>query len=44
MIARISDKEKIKDINSNQTCGLLRLYKEEYRDISEIRTLEQVNY
>jgi len=43
MIARISDKEKIKDITSNQTCGLLRLYKEEYRDIDEIKILEQVN-
>lgn len=43
MITRISDKEKIKDITSNQTCGLLRLYKEEHNDINEIKILEQVN-
>jgi hypothetical protein len=43
MITRISDKEKIKDITRNQTCGLLRLYKEEHNDINEIKILEQVN-
>lgn len=43
MIVRISDKEKVKAITSNQTCELLKLYKEEYNDISEIKILEQVN-
>ncbi|WP_066891218.1 hypothetical protein [Clostridium nigeriense] len=43
MITRISDKEKIKDITRNQTCGLLRLYKEEHNNINEIKILEQVN-
>jgi len=43
MISRISDKEKINDITSHQTCELLRLYKEEHRDTQEIKILEQVN-
>ncbi|NMM65214.1 hypothetical protein HBE96_21765 [Clostridium sp. P21] len=43
MMTRISDEEKIKNITSNQTCELLRLYKEEHNDVSQIKVLEEVN-
>lgn len=43
MIDRISDKERIIQINSNQTYELLKLFKKEYENFSEIKVLEQVN-
>ncbi|AVP62895.1 hypothetical protein C3B64_00940 [Clostridium botulinum] len=43
MMTRISEKEKIKNITRNQTCELLKLYKEENNDISQIKVLEEVN-
>ncbi len=43
MISRISEKDKIREISKNQTYELIKLYKEEYRNIDEIKVLEQVN-
>ncbi|WP_456010543.1 AAA family ATPase [Clostridium butyricum] len=43
MISRISDKDKIQEIIKNQTYELIKLYKDEYRNIDEIKVLEQVN-
>lgn len=43
MISRISDKDKIQEISKNQTYELIKLYKDEYRNIDEIKVLEQVN-
>lgn len=43
MISRINEKDKIQEISKNQTYKLIKLYKEEYRNIDEIKVLEQVN-
>lgn len=43
MISRISEKDKIREISKNQTYELIKLYKEGYRNIDEIKVLEQVN-
>ena len=43
MISRINEKDKIREISKNQTYELIKLYKEEYRNIDEIKILEQVN-
>ena len=43
MMSRISNKDKIREISKNQTYELIKLYKEEFVNIDEIKVLEQVN-
>ena len=43
MISKISDKDKILEISKNQTYELIKLYKEEFTNVDEIKVLEQVN-